>query len=92
MTYSERESSQNKQIITKLEKLEQDVSTIRIDVSSMKKQAEMQPSIESGHREVIYNKINDHDKRIRSLETNQRWFVLAVLLAIINAIMQLVLH
>lgn len=77
--------SQNKQILSKLDELSEDVNVVKTDLSSIKKQIEMQPKIDQ-------ERFNNHNTRITNLENNQRWVILAILGTVINAVMQIILH
>lgn len=40
----------------------------------------------------INQKFETHEERIKNLEANQKWVVIAILGIVINAVMQLLLH
>jgi len=83
--------SQTKQILDKLDNLTDDVSGIKQDIAGIKKQIEMQPKLDSALHQTLEEKLSNHNARIGSLESNQKWVVLAILGIVINTIMQLIL-
>ena len=84
--------SQNKQILTKLDEIVSDISDVKVEVSSIKKQIEMQPRIDNELHKAIDGRINGQENRIKRLEDNQRWVVIAVIGTVLNALLQLVLR
>lgn len=51
-----------------------------------------QPKIDEQKEKNINQKFETHEDRIKNLESNQKWVVIAILGIVINALMQLVLH
>jgi len=87
-----QQPSQNKQILAKLDEIVRDVGDVKEQISSMKKQIEMQPIIDQGQHKAQDERIMQNERRIKQLEDNQRWIIIAVFGAVINAIMQLILY
>jgi hypothetical protein len=87
-----QQPSQNKQVLAKLDEIVRDVGEVKEQISSMKKQIEMQPIIDQGQHKAQDERIGQTERRVKQLEDNQRWIIIAVFGAIINAIMQLILH
>jgi hypothetical protein len=87
-----QQPSQNKQVLAKLDEIVRDVGEVKEQISSMKKQIEMQPIIDQGQHKAQDERIAQTERRVKQLEDNQRWIIIAVFGAIINAIMQLILH
>ena len=83
--------SQNKQILTKLDEIVNDINDVKVEVSSIKKQIEMQPKIDKELHKSIDGRLNGQENRIKRLEDNQRWVVIAVIGTVLNALLQLVL-
>ena len=83
--------SQNKQILTKLDEIVNDINDVKVEVSSIKKQIEMQPKIDKELHNSIDGRLNGQENRIKRLEDNQRWVVIAVIGTVLNALLQLVL-
>ena len=84
--------SQNKQILTKLDEIVSDINDVKVEVSSIKKQIDMQPRIDNELHKAIDGRINGQENRIKRLEDNQRWVVIAVIGTVLNALLQLVLR
>lgn len=84
--------SQNKQILTKLDEIVNDINDVKVEVSSIKKQIEMQPKIDKELHKSIDGRLNGQENRIKRLEDNQRWVVIAVIGTVLNALLQLVLR
>ena len=84
--------SQNKQILTKLDEIVNDINDVKVEVSSIKKQIEMQPKIDKELHKSIDGRLNGQESRIKRLEDNQRWVVIAVIGTVLNALLQLVLR
>lgn len=78
-------TSSNKDLSQKLDVLVEKVTRIEERLLN-------QPKIDDQKEKNINQKFDTHDKRISSLESNQKWVLLAILGIIINAVMQLVLH
>lgn len=83
--------SQTRQILEKLDVLSEEISEVKRDITEIKTKMELQPVIDEAKEKALLLHITDHDKRIKGLEDNQRWLVLAVLGAVLAAIMQVVL-
>lgn len=49
-----------------------------------------QPKIDEQKEKNIDQKFSSHERRISSLESNQKWVVIAILGIVINAVMQLI--
>ena len=97
-----QQPSQNKQILAKLDELSEDMNELKVEVSSIKKQMEMQPKIDNSRfesidkaekvcRQEVDRQFSETIDRVKKLEENQRWLVIAVLGTVLNAVMQLIL-
>ena len=87
-----QQPSQNKQIIAKLDEIVSELAKVKSDIEVIKERAKMQPQIDQEQRLKQDEKIAQNERRIKALEDNQRWIIIAVFGAVINAIMQLILH
>lgn len=81
---TERQTT-NKNLGEKLEVLLEKVTRIEEQLLS-------QPKIDKEKEKNITQKFETHEERIKNLESNQKWVVIAILGIVINAVMQLVLH
>ena len=70
--------SQQKQILAKLEELSESVSEIKVSVAEIKRQPEIDAKV-----------FQDHERRIKGLEENQRWTVLSIIGLVIASIYKL---
>ena len=83
--------SVSKRVLDKLDRIDENINEMKLQINSIETKLENQVPLDEAKAKNIDERFKTHDKRINSLETNQRWFILAVLGMIINAIMQLVL-
>ncbi len=86
-----QQPSQNKQILAKLDMIVEDVGKIKTEIAVVKENMKMQPQIDAELHKAIDQRICNGEKRIKQLEDNQRWIIIAVFGAVINALMQLIL-
>lgn len=82
---SQNPQTTNRNLSEKLDVVVEKVTRIEERLSS-------QPKIDAAKEESIDLKFNNHDRRISSLESNQKWVALAIIGIVINAVMQLILH
>ena len=61
-------------------------------VTRIEERLSNQPKIDEQKEKNINQKFETHDERIKNLEANQKWVVIAILGIVINAVMQLLLH
>lgn len=78
-------TSSNKDLSQKLDVLVEKVTRIEERLLN-------QPKIDDQKEKNINQKFDTHEERIKNLESNQKWVVIAILGIVINAVMQLVLH
>ena len=71
--------SQQKQILAKLDELTEAVNGIKEDLAGIKRQPEIDAKV-----------FQDHERRIKGLEENQRWTVLSILGLVIASIWKLI--
>ncbi len=82
--------SQNKQILAKLDEAISDINDVKVEVSSIKMQIEMQPRIDAELHKAIDNRISGQENRIKRLEDNQRYVVVAIVGTVLNTLLQLI--
>ena len=83
--------SQNKQVLAKLDEAISDINDVKVDVSSIKKQIDMQPRIDAELHKAIDSRISGQENRIKRLEDNQRYVVIAIVGTVLNTLLQLIL-
>jgi len=86
------ESPVTREISKKLDKIQEDMTEVKVKVAKIETTLENQPELDEALHSKLEVKIDGHNKRISSLESNQKWVVVAILGIVINAVMQLILH
>ena len=84
--------SVSKRVLDKLDNIDKNINEMKLQINSIETKLQGHDKLDESKAVNIEEKFKGHDKRITSLETNQRWVVLAVLGVIVNAVMQLILH
>jgi DNA repair exonuclease SbcCD ATPase subunit len=87
-----QQPSQNKQILQKLDEIVSELGKVKEDIAVVKEQIKSRPEVDKAIHKAVDDRIEQTERRIKQLEDNQRWIIIAIFGAIINAIMQLVLH
>ena len=98
-----QQPSQNRQVLQKLDEISKDlgefkkemteqVADVKKDVAVVKEQIKSRPEVDREIHKGQDDRIGQVERRIKQLEDNQRWLIVAVLGSVLNAIMQLVLH
>lgn len=77
--------------VTTNRKLEEKLDILIIKVERIEERLEQEPKISEQKDKNVDHKFVTHDKRITSLETNQRWVIIAILGVVVNAVMQLII-
>lgn len=86
------ESPVTREISKKLDKIQEDMTEVKVKVAKIETTLENQPELDAALHSKLEVKIDGHNKRISSLESNQKWVVVAILGIVVNAVMQLILH
>lgn len=86
------ESPVTREISKKLDKIQEDMTEVKVKVPKIETTLENQPELDEALQSKLEVKIDGHNKRISNLESNQKWVVFAILGIVINAVMQLILH
>ncbi len=69
----QRQPSQQKQILQKLDELSTMVMNLNVKMSSLEMQVKMQPQIDDKHFQKLDNKISANGFRIDKLENQSTW-------------------
>lgn len=86
------ESPVTREISKKLDKIQEDMTEVKVKVAKIETTLQAQPELDDALHSKLEVKIDGHNKRLNSLESNQKWVVIAILGIVINAVMQLILH
>ena len=84
--------SQNKQILAKIDEIIVRFNEVDKKLTRIESQIEYQPKVDAEQHLKQDERINQVERRVKQLEDNQRWLIIAVLGSVVNAIMQLILH
>lgn len=84
--------SVTREISGKLDKIQQDMTEVKVKVAKIETTLENQPVLDEALHSKLEQKIDNHEKRLNSVEAWGKWGIIAVLGVVINAIMQLILH
>jgi chromosome segregation ATPase len=90
-------TSQTKQILDKLESIDNRLSKVEVQLEGLKVQIEMQPKIDEKQFDSIKsennacqknfeNKFSDHGRRIKQMEDNQTWLVRTVIVEVLGLV------
>ena len=87
-----QQPSQNKQILSKLDEIVSELGKVKEDIAVVKEQIKSRPEVDKAIHKAVDDRIEQTERRIKQLEDNQRWIIIAILGTLINAMMQLVLR
>lgn len=83
--------SVSKRVLDKLDEISEDLNQVKNQISAIKMQIEMQPKIDDQKHLTFDSKLNEHSEKIKGLQANQRWVILAVLGVVIEALARMVI-
>jgi hypothetical protein len=86
-----QQPSQNKQILQKLDEIVHDVGEVKEQISSMKKQIEMQPLIDQESHKAIADRFCRTEDRIKKLEEAQLWAMRLIIGTALSSLVAIVL-
>lgn len=81
-----------REITEKLDKIQEDMTEVKVKIAKIETTLENQPVLDEALRSKLEQKIDNNEKRLNSVEAWGKWVIIAVLGVVINAIMQHVLH
>lgn len=76
--------TQNRQILEMLNEMKQDIVAIKTKM-------EMQPTIDDQRHELIDQKFNEHNNRIKGLEDIVKWLALTSVSALLAAVFKIIM-